>query len=450
MNALHDFYKDDAERDYRPPEFSDEALALRFAEQHANDLRYVAAWGRWLEFTGRVWRIDETYAAFDLVRRVCREAASQCNKPNVATAVASAKTVAAVERLAKADRRLAARVDQWDADPWLLNTPGGVIDLQTGHQRPHQFDDYLTKITAVSAEASCPTFLACLARSMNNDQALVNFMQRLFGYALCGSTREHALAFFYGTGANGKTLLLSAASGAIGDYHRVAPIETFTASSVERHPTELAGLRGARLVTATETEEGRRWAESRIKALTGGEIISVRFMRQDFFEFAPTFKLIIAGNHKPGLRAVDEAIRRRFHLVPFSVTIPPEERDDTLPETLVREWPGILGWMVEGCTAWQREGLNPPEAVRVATAAYLENEDAVGAWLDECCVLNPNAWGGKTELFHSWKTWADRAGEFAGQAKRFWQALEARGFQPHRTMHGKGFYGLRIRDPEID
>src|SRR5262249_42358551 len=155
------------------------------------------------------------------------------------------------------------------------------------------------------------------------DTALANYLQRLFGYALTGSTREHSLHFAYGTGANSKGTIINTVANVLGDYHETAPIETFTASPFDRHPCDLADLHGARLVTATETEEGRRWAESRIKALTGGDRIKARFMRQDFFEYIPQFTLIIMGNHKPGLRSVDEAIRRRFHLIPFTVTIPP-------------------------------------------------------------------------------------------------------------------------------
>ncbi|MGA7346531.1 MAG: phage/plasmid primase, P4 family [Pseudolabrys sp.] len=152
--------------------------------------------------------------------------------------------------------------------------------------------------------------------------------------------------------------------------------------------------RGARLVTAVETEEGRRWAESRIKSLTGGEKISARFMRQDFFEFLPQFKLIIAGNHKPGLRSVDEAIRRRFNLIPFTITIPPSERDELLPEKLKAELPGILAWMIRGCTDWLERGLSPPQMV-TTTAAYLESEDAVAAWIEDCAARDPNAFARK-------------------------------------------------------
>ena len=431
----------------RPPAFSDEALALRFAERHADNLRYVAVWGKWVQWNGKHWRFDDTKLAFNHARRVCREAAAECNKSKVGTAIASAKTVSAVERLALADRRIAATVDQWDPDPWLLNTPDGVVDLRTGTIRPHVAAEYMTKITAVGPRGSCPRFLDFLDRITNSDPELIAYLRRMLGYALTGSTSEHALFFAYGTGANGKSVLLSTVSGILGDYHKTAPIETFTITSGDRHPTDLAMLRGARLVTATETEEGRRWAESRIKQLTGGDTVSARFMRQDFFEYQPQFKLVIAGNHRPGLRSVDEAIRRRFHLVPFAVTIPAEERDGELTEKLKAEWPGILQWMIEGALEWQSDGLQPPEAVREATEAYLSAEDAIAAWIDDSASRSTSAWELLAELFASWAAWAERTGEYAGSMKRFAQTLETRGFLRHKTNRGQGFYGLKLNPP---
>jgi putative DNA primase/helicase len=430
----------------RPPAFSDEALALRFAEIHENDLRFVAAWGRWLSWDGMRWQFDDTLTAYDMVRKVCRAAAAECNKEKIATILASAKTVAAVERLARSDRRLAATVDQWDVDPWLLNTPGAIIDLKTGQRRPHRATAHMTKVTAVAPDAACPTptWNAFLERVTDRDAELVTFLRRTSGYCLTGLTSEHALFFIYGTGANGKSTFLNAVTDIAGDYHRTAPIETFTASKNERHPTDLAGLRGARLVTSVETEEGRRWAESKIKALTGGDRIAARFMRQDFFEFKPTFKLMIAGNHKPGLRSVDEAIRRRLHLVPFTVTIPAQDRDKNLGDRLRAEWPGILAWMISGCVEWQHRGLAPPEVVTRATAAYLEAEDALAAWIDEAGARDPNAWETTTTLYASWKSWADRAGEHAGTMKQFVSNIEARGITSERRKHGRGFRGLKL------
>ena len=284
----------------------------------------------------------------------------------------SSKTIAAVKWMAESDRKHATTVEQWDTDPWLLNTPGGTIDLRTGELRPNTQEDYITKVAAVTPAGKCPIWLQFLAEITGGDQNLQDFLQRMFGYALTGVTTEHALFFLYGTGGNGKSVFINTISGILAEYHKPAPIETFTASQSERHPTDLAGLRGARCVTAVETEEGRKWAESKIKALTGGDAISARFMRQDFFEYVPQFKLIIAGNHKPGLRSVDEAIRRRFNLIPFTVTIPPEKRDLDLAEKLKAEWPAILQWGVEGCKQWQKIGLAPPKAVTDATNAYLE------------------------------------------------------------------------------
>jgi putative DNA primase/helicase len=429
------------------PAFSEEAIALRFAAERAGDTRYVAAWSKWLRYDGKCWRTDETVATFDAVRATCRAVALEIAKPNMRRAICSAKTVAAVERLARSDRRLAATAEQWDADIWALNTPGGVVDLGTGKLRSHQVEEYMTKVTAVAPGGDCPLWRAFLERITDGDRELQQFQQRWCGYALTGSTREHALGFGHGVGANGKSVFTSTITGILADYATTAPIETFTVTASEQHPTELARLRGARLVVATETEEGRRWAESKIKMLTGGDRTAARFMRQDFFEFTPQFKLWIVGNHKPGLRSVNEAIRRRFLLVPFNVVIPEAERDKDLAEKLKAEWPGILQWMIEGALEWRRIGLAPPAAVTNATSAYLESEDAVALWLDECTVADPNAWESSSALFGSWKAWAERTGEYVGTQRRFLQSLETKpgaGVVWERRMHARGYRGRCI------
>ena len=308
----------------------------------------------------------------------------------------------------------------------------------------------ITQCTAVAPGGEYPLWQQFLQRITSGDETLQRYLQRVAGYALTGSTQEHALFFLYGTGANGKSVFLNTIAGILGGYHRIAPIETFTASNNDRHPTELAGLRAARLVTSIETEEGRRWAESKIKMLTGGDKIAARFMRQDFFEFTPQFKLVIAGNHKPGLRSVDEAIRRRFNLVPFTVTIPREERDDRLTERLRQEWVGILQWMIDGCLDWHERKLAPPEAVTTATAEYLESEDAIAAWIDDCAERDPNAFEKSTALFASYTEWANKAGEYVGSQKRFAQALETRGIVPFRHYQsGRGFHGLRLKNQSL-
>ncbi len=455
IDAKNIFKKDleaasDAAPQNEAPAFSEDAIALKFSALYGDDLRYVAPWKKWLQWNGRHWAFDDTINVYDLARAVCRDEAERCDTKPEAKRIASAKTRASIESLARADRRHVATIDQWDADPWLLNTPTGVVDLRTGDIRSHRREDYCTKITAVSPGGDCPLWCEFLKRSTNGDNELEEYLKRTTGYSLTGLTQEHAFFFAYGTGANGKGVFFGAVAGPMGDYHTTAPMEAFIASHTDRHPTELAGLRGARLVTAVETEEGRRWNESRIKALTGGDPISARFMRQDFFTFTPQFKLMVAGNHKPSLRNVDEAMRRRLHLVPFGVTIPPEERDERLPEKLKEEWPGILSWAIEGAAEWGMMGLRPPEAVRKATDAYLEAEDALATWIEECCNVGPGFAATSADLHQSYRKWAENAGEYAVASKRFAQGLEDRGFVRHRigARSIRGFRGIGVRAQE--
>lgn len=439
-----------------PPWASEDALALTFTKRHGHGLRFVSVWNRWLRWDGAAWVFDTTLAVFDLARVICREAASEClqsGKERPAVALASAKTVAAVERLAKADPRHAATVEQWDADPWLLNTPAGAVDLRTGQLRPSAPGDYVTKRTAVAPAGDAPTWRRFLEEVTQGDMELVAFLRRMAGYALTGSVREHALFFLFGPGGNGKGTFLNTLTAVLGDYAAVASIETFTATPTDRHPTDLAMLRGARLVASQETEEGRHWAESRLKALTGGDPVTARFMRQDFFTFLPQFKLVIAGNHKPALRNVDAAMRRRLHLVPFTRRLGDEERDPTLPDTLRAEWPGILAWCIQGCVEWQRVGLLPPASVREASDDYFETEDALGAWMAECCDTAPGTSRFETSeaLFTSWSEWAERAGEYVGSRRRFSQNLQARGFTPGRQpgTGRKGYHGINLGKPRL-
>ena len=347
---------------------TEDALALAFTRRYHRDWRYVATWGRWLVWDGHRWRNEDTLAATDLIRSVCRHAAVRTDNPKIAAKLASSGTVSGVERLARSDRRHAATTDEWDADPWLLNTPGGVVDLKTGRTRANERADRMTKITTATPRGLCPQWTAFLANITGGDVELQAYLQRMVGYCLTGATSAHALFFLYGTGANGKSVFANVISTILGDYAATASMDTFVETRGDRHPTDLAGLRGARFVTAIETEQGRRLNESKVKAITGGDKISARFMHKDFFEYTPQFKPVIVGNHKPAIRNIDEAMRRRLHMIPFTVTIPPERRDPRLTEKLLAERDGILAWAVAGCLAWQRSGLQPPACVQAATA----------------------------------------------------------------------------------
>jgi len=429
-----------------PVRFTEDALATIFADRHSDRWRYVAGWGQWLTWTGSVWRREETLQAFDLARQICREAAVQAPSGRIRTKLSTAATVAAVERLSRSDRRHASTTEIWDRDPWLLNTADGVIDLRTGALAPHDAGLFMTRIAAAASYGDCPTWQAFLHTVTGGDAELQAYLRRVAGYCLTGVTTEHALFFLYGTGANGKSVFANTLTAIMGDYATVAAMDMFMATHGDRHPTDMAGLRGARIVTSIETEQGSRWAESKLKALTGGDKITARFMRQDFFEFIPQFKLLVVGNHKPSIRNVDEAMRRRLHMVPFTVTIPPSKRDRRLPDRLLAERDGILAWALQGCLEWQQTGLKPPDAVMAATEDYFEAEDALGRWIDECCQTGAAHWSGSSALFASWKAWAEANGEYAGSMKRFSENLSARGFEKQNTSRARGFRGLALRE----
>jgi putative DNA primase/helicase len=439
--------------DVRPPKFSDEALALRFAEQHASDLRHVAEWSRsrWLIWDGQRWCPDGTLLAFDLARGLCREASTECKKDKIARSITSANTVAAVERLAKADRRLAATADQWDTNPWLMNTGGSTFELRTGMGRRPEPGDYITKRTicaAASPGTPCPLWTKFLDRVTDGNAELQQFLQRYIGYCLTGATSEHAFVFAYGAGANGKSTFINTIVQIFGDYASIADTGTFLASNSERHPTDLAKLHGARLVVAQETQQGRRWDETKIKVLTGGDRITARFMKQDFFDFQPTFKLFIIGNHKPKLTTVDEAMRRRLLLVPFTVHIPEVERDADLPKKLEAEWPAILRWAMNGCLEWQRIGLAAPNIVRLATKEYFETEDILGQWLEEECdveINNEYKWEPVADLFESWSTFATKGGDRPGSKNEFSEAMQNRGFERCKRTGKRSLSGVRLQ-----
>lgn len=427
---------------------SDDALALAFTRRYWRDWRYVAPWKQWMVWDGLKWRVEATLGAADMIRLVCRDVAMKANDPKLAAKLVSNSTVKGVENFARGDRRHAATTDEWDANLWLLNTPGGVVDLKTGRMRSHDRADRMTKIVSATPEGACPTWLAFLDQVTGGDAELQRYLQRATGYALSGSTQEHALFFLYGTGANGKSVFLSTLASILGDYATNAPIDTFMETRGDRHPTDLAGLRGARLVTAIETEQGRRWAEAKVKNLTGGDKVSARFLYQDFFEFWPQFKLFIAGNHRPALRNVDEAMRRRMHLIPFTVTIPEGKRDGKLGSKLLAERNGILAWLIEGCLAWQREGLKKPTCVIAATDDYFETEDVIGRWIEERCVRNDPAKSLTAELYGDWKRWAESASEKVGTQRRFSDLLIQRGIEKWRNNVGvRGFRGIGLKAP---
>lgn len=429
-----------------PGTMSQDALARVFANRYADRLRYCHSTGSWFEWSGTHWEQDTKARAFDFVRCLGREM-TEGSTPREIREVRKVAFAAGVERFAQGDRTFAVSMADWDRETFLLGTPGGTVDLRTGKLREADPRDGITKLTSVAPadRADCPRWLQFLDESTGKDQGLIRFLQQWGGYCLTGDTREHALFFGYGPGGNGKSVLVNVLTGILKDYAVTAAMDTFTASRSDKHPTDLAMLRGARLATASETEEGKAWAEARIKSITGGDAVSARFMRQDFFTFMPTFKLLIVGNHKPILHNVDDAARRRFNIVPF--TRRPAQPDRTLELKLRAEWPGIFRWLIEGCLDWQANGLVRPESVKAATESYFSDQDLFGQWLEEECDVepgNPHKWATTTELFASWAEFAKAAGEQAGSSKTLKDSLLRRDVEPYRSKSARGFRGIRL------
>jgi putative DNA primase/helicase len=349
-----------------------DGVARVFARRYGDTLCYCHDAGRWYEWTGTHWQVDKTDKAFHFVRELGREYTDDA-KTGELKEVRKFSFAGGVERFARSDPAFAVTAEHWDSDPLLLGTPAGTVDLRTGKLRAADPDDFITKVTGVgpSEIAGCPRWFQFLDETTGSDGELIRFLQQWCGYALTGLTREHTLVFVYGPGGNGKSVFLNVVTGILKEYASTAAMDTFTASKHDKHPTELAMLRGARPVTASKTEENRAWAEDRIRQMTGGDRISARFMRQDFFEFTTQFKLTIVGNHKPVLRNVDEAARRRFLIVPFERK--PEKPDRELEQKLMDEAPGILRWMIEGSIDWLSNGLIRPASVLARQKATSKN-----------------------------------------------------------------------------
>jgi putative DNA primase/helicase len=296
---------------------------------------------------------------------------------------------------------------------------------------------------AYREDAKCPLWCEFLSRVTAGNAELVSFLQRITGYSLTGDTREQVLFLFYGTGANGKTTFLETLRYVLGDYAMGAEFNTFVASRGTSVRNDLARLAGARFVTAVESQFNRPLAEEVVKQITGGDMITARFLYSEHFEFRPQFKLFLATNHKPKIRGTDLAIRRRIHLIPFTVTIPCEEQDKELPEKLRREAPGIPCWALEGLASWRRNGLTPPAAIAEATKEYRSEQDVLQHFIEERCVLDPGAEVSASGLYEAYSKWCQAVGESAVCKRDLSLALQERGIRRTRSSKCRGWIGIR-------
>lgn len=429
-------------------------LAFRAVRAIGHKLRFVAAQGRWYVWDGYLWQPDSAKLAESEINEflvtLSREIVAQANTPEDRAAAAklgktflTAQRAANIRKLLESDKHISLRAESLDSDAWKLNTPSGIVDLRTGNVAPCHPSALMSKATSVGPAPGVPVrWLAFLHEACGGDEQMVRYLQKVAGYCLTGDTSQQEFWFVWGPGGNGKSIFLSTLQHILKSYATTATMSSLTASSQDQHSTDIAMLHGARLVTASETSSERRWHAERLKNLTGSEAVTARFMRQDNFVFTPQFKLLIAGNHQPGLRDVDDGMRRRLRLVPF--IIKPKVIDPHLFDALKQEAPKILTWMIEGCLAWQREGMQTPDAVRAETQEYFEQEDSIGAFLRDRCE-EAEDFAPLADLFSAWREWANDAGVWVGDQKRLSGALHSRGFLRHRRATERGFRGLRLR-----
>lgn len=444
------------ERPERP--LTDQGNAERFVDQHANAVRYVMDLGMWLRWDGKRWEKTDDKVVLGLARHTARDILKEvvnCTDDKKRDALRKWQHASEGRRalesmcaLSKSFPAIHVGNEALDADPLLFNATNGTIDLRTGQLRPHSPADLITKLSPVAyyTDVLCPAWEQFLARVVPSPE-LRAFIQRAIGYGLTGMVSEQVLFFLYGSGANGKSTLLTAIQHVLGDYATQGSPDLLLAQQHDPHPTSQAALRGARFVVCSEVEQGRTFAEVQIKQLTGGDKITARFMRQDFFEFAPTHKIFLAANHKPRVRGTDHAIWRRLQLVPFEQTINEAEKDPQLGAKLKAEAAGILAWAVRGCVEWQRMGIGRVADVVDATAGYREDQDSVALFIADICEQDSSGFASSAEIYRSYVRWCESVGEKPWTGRALSNSFIERGYVQGKRSGVRGFQGIKVRSP---
>jgi putative DNA primase/helicase len=440
---------------------TDTSNAMAFVAEHGPNLRYCYPWKAWLHWTGTHWQRDTSGEVMRLAKQTVKHLVERIHllsdEQQIAELLAHIRTSLSTHKLkammenAQSEHGIAVQPDQLDVDPWLLNCANGTLDLRTGTLHPHQPHDLITKCLSIAydPEARCVQWIAFLENAMGGNAELIVFLQRALGYSLTGSTREQCFFLLHGPTKTGKSTFVNLAKAALGPYATQAETSTFLHKDRETVRNDLADLAGMRLVSAIETDEGKRLAEALIKQLTGGtDTVKARFLFEEYFEYRPQFKVFLATNHLPKITARDDAIWERVHRIPFLVQIPQAARDKQLEDKLRGELPGILAWMVRGCLAWQRDDdLQVPAAVTQSTQQYREEMDDLGAFLKEYCILG-DAEVYKTQataLLHAYHRWA---GNPTLTAKALNASLTDRGYSSKRLTAGMFWLGIGIPAPE--
>ena len=430
------------------PNLTDLGNAKRMIQLFQNVLLYCPTHGSWYVYDESRWKRDLDGAvarcAKATVATIFDEATTetdpgrQTNLRRHALRSESARALSSVVGLASTEIEVAIQSERLDADPWLFNAQNGTLDLRTGQIQDHDRTDYITKISNVAYDpnAECPLWEEFLLYAMEEDQEVVDFIHRFFGYCLTGLVTEQVLLFLEGTGNNGKTTALLMIMHVLGDYGIQGAPGLLLAKKGESHPTEVADLEGARFVANSEVEKGKPFAEALIKQLTGSDPIKARRMRKDFWQFEPTHKLCIAANHRPIIKGNDEGIWRRVLRIPWSRSIPPETKDPFFLDKLKQEAPGILRKLVEGCLEWQKHGLQAPQRVTIATEEYREEMDVLSDFMEELCIIGESHRVPQKQLYLAYVDWCEELKQKPQNYRLFNRQLKERDYKVIVTSVG--------------
>lgn len=438
-----------------PAELADTDIAngKRLAARHGKDLRFTPERG-WLVWDGRRWAVDDkaievqaraketALAIFDEIKL----ALDRNEKMRHAKKAQSKHAIEAMIWLARSEAGIPARITDFDRDPWLLNVANGTLDLKTGELYAHRREDLISNISDIQfdPEASCELWDAFLARITDGNTELYQYLRRFVGYLLVGDVSEQSLVFLYGMGANGKSVFCEVLMRLLGDYALAVSPDLIMLKRHSGIPNDVARLRGVRAALMNETSQGSRFDEAKLKDLTGGDTLTARFLHQEFFDFAPTHRILIRGNHKPMIHGTDEGIWRRLQLVPFGVQIPASEQDRHLLGKLTAELPGVLTWALVGCREWQQQGLNPPAIVTEAVRQYRAESDTLGRFIDECCNVHQNRQVQSSVFYKRYREFAEQAGERAISLKDMPEEMQRRGFTWSKGRGSNLYEGLEL------
>ncbi|WP_144528758.1 phage/plasmid primase, P4 family [Peribacillus simplex] len=438
--------------------------AERIVYYHGEKIRYCNEL-EWLVWNGKQWHEDSKRSIEALTAKTLRglygEAKAEEDRYRAKQlnnwAKKCEKRTIRINSILDARPMVSVSKKDFDAHSFFFNCNNGVVDLRTGEFIPHDRDLLLTKISPIDYEkdAECPNWISFLesiflTTSGEPDRELIEFVQRAIGYSLTGETKEQVMFFLFGNGRNGKSTFINTIQDLMGDYAKQTNSDTFLKKKNESGiNNDVARLDGARFVSAVESEEGQQLSEALVKQITGDEKISARFLRQEYFEFTPEFKVFFTTNHKPIIKNNDEGIWRRVKLIPFTVTIPVDQIDYDLPKKLKNEMQGILRWAVEGCIEWQQKKLGESSAVKQATNEYREDMDILGPYFEENLVIHPSAKVEAKKLYEHYKKWCYSNDEMELKNRTFYRQMETRGYKKKRGTANKFFFhGIGLQNEQ--